>query len=49
MNNDKMKLALVKRYDLTEDGYCCKFRVFKPGTDESPDLYIVHLTTYLMC
>ena len=29
----KMKIALMKRYDLTEDGYRCKFRVSMPETD----------------
>ena len=45
---DKMKLALMKRYDLTEDGYRRKFRVSKPEIDESPDQFIVRLSTYLM-
>ena len=37
----KMKIALMKRYDLTEDGYRRKFRVSTPETDESPDQFIV--------
>ncbi|KAL9958152.1 hypothetical protein ACROYT_G035127 [Oculina patagonica] len=45
---DKMKLALMKRYDLTEDGYRRKFRVSKPEIDESPDQFIVRLSTHLM-
>ncbi|KAL9963057.1 hypothetical protein ACROYT_G032222 [Oculina patagonica] len=45
---DKMKLALMKRYDLTEDGYRHKFRVSKPEIDESPDQFVVRLSTYLM-
>ena len=44
----KMKIALMKRYDLTEDGYRRKFRVSAPETDESPDQFIVHLSTYLI-
>ena len=42
----KMKIALMKRYDLTEDGYRRKFRVSTPETDESPDQFIVPLSTY---
>ena len=34
----KVKIALMKRYDLTEDGYRRKFRASKPEVDESPDL-----------
>ena len=45
---DQAKLALMKRYDLTEDGYRRKFRVSKPESDESPDQFIVRLTKYLM-
>ena len=45
---DKMKIALMKRYDLTEDGYRRKFRVSTPEIDESPDQFIVRLSTYLI-
>ena len=45
---DQMKVALMKRYDLTEDGYRHKFRTSKLETDESPDRFIVRLSTYLM-
>jgi len=45
---DQVKLALVKKYDLTEDGYCRKFRVSKPESDGSPDQFIVRLAKYLM-
>ena len=44
----KMKIALVKRYDLTEHGYRRKFRASMPQTDESPDQFIVRLSTYLI-
>ena len=44
----KMKIALMKRYDLTEYGYRRKFRVSTPETDESPDQFIVRLSTYLI-
>ena len=45
---DKVKIALMKRYDLTEDGYRRKFRASKPEVDESPDQFIVRLDRYLL-
>ena len=44
----KMKITLMKRYDLTEDGYRRTFRVSTPETDKSPDQFIVRLSTYLI-
>ena len=44
---DQMKIALMKRYDLTEDGYRRKFRGTTPEVDESPDQFIVRLIRYL--
>ena len=37
---DKVKIALMKRYDITEDGYRRTFRASKPEVDESPDQFI---------
>ena len=45
---DRVKLALMKIYDLTEDGYCRKFRASKPEVDESPEQFIVRLDRYLL-
>ena len=45
---DRVKLALMKRYDLTEDGYRRKFRASKPEVDESPEKFIVRLDRYLL-
>ena len=45
---DRVKIALMKRYDLTEDGYRRKFRVSKPEVDESPEQFIVRLDRYLL-
>ena len=45
---DKVKIALMKRYDLTEEGYRRKFRVSKPEVDESPEQFIVRLDRYLL-
>ena len=44
---DKVKIALMKRYDLTEDGYRRKFRASKPEVNESPEQFIVRLDRYL--
>ena len=45
---DKVKIALMKRYDLTKDGYRRKFRASKPEADESPQQLIVPLDRYLL-
>ena len=45
---DRVKLALMKRYDLTEEGYRRKFRASKPEVDDSPEQFIVRLDTYLL-
>ena len=45
---DRVKLALMNRYDLTEDVYRRKFRASKPEVDESPELFIVRLERYLL-
>ena len=45
---DRVKLALMKRYDLTEDGYRRKFRASKLEVDESPEQFIVRLDRYLL-
>ena len=43
-----MKIALMKRYDLTEDGYRHKFRVSTPETEKCPDQFILRLSTYVI-
>ena len=45
---DKVKIALMKIYNLTEDGYRRKFRASKPEVDESPEQFIVRLDRYLL-
>ena len=45
---DKVKIKLMKRYDLTKYGYRGKFRASKPEVDESPDQFIVRLDRYLL-
>ena len=39
---------MLKRYDLTEDGYRRKFRASKPEVDESQEQFIVRLDRYLL-
>ena len=45
---DRVKLALMKRYDLTEDGYRRKFRASEPEVDKSPEQFIVRLDKQLV-
>ena len=45
---DKVKIASMKRYDLTEDCYRRKFRASKPEVDESPEQFIARLDRYLL-
>ena len=44
---DSLKEALLKRYDLTEDGFRNKFRMSKPEYGESPDQFLTRLRNYL--
>ena len=45
---EKVKIALIKRYGLTEHGYRRKFRASKPEVDESLEQFIVRLNRYLL-
>ena len=42
-----LKEALLKRYDLTEEGYQRNFRNAKPEAGESPEQYVFRIKTYL--
>ena len=44
---DKLKAALLKRYQLTEEGFRHKFRESKADSGESPGQYVVRLENYL--
>ena len=46
---DQLKEALLKRYDLTEDGFRVKFRDAKPEVGDSPEQFIIRLQNYLSC
>ncbi|RUS73668.1 hypothetical protein EGW08_018574 [Elysia chlorotica] len=46
-NYDAIKLALQKRYNLTEDGYHSMFRQCKPEEGENPGMFAVRLKAYL--
>ncbi|GFO42836.1 retroviral-like aspartic protease 1 [Plakobranchus ocellatus] len=48
MDYDKIKEALIKRYDLMEGGYRRKLSTCKPAGGESPDMFIVRIITYLV-
>ena len=42
-----VKLALQRRYNLTEEGYRLKFRQSRPDEGENASMFIVRLKTYL--
>ena len=44
---DKLKKALLTRYNYTEDGYRKKFREATPETEETPDQFVIRLKNYL--
>ena len=44
---DKLKKALLTRYNYTEDGYIKRFREVKPQTEETPDQFFICLKNYL--
>ena len=45
---DRLKVALLKRYNFTEHGYRQRFREAKPEGFESPGQFIVRLKNYFM-
>ena len=44
---DKLKKALLTRYNYTEDGYRKRFREATPETEETPDQFVIRLKKYL--
>ena len=46
-NYDTLKLALLRKYNLTEDGYRTKFKTSKPKDDETTSQYAARLGNYL--
>ena len=47
MDYERLKLALLKRYDFTEFGYRRRFRDAKPKGQKTPGQFIVRLKNYL--
>ena len=45
---DQLKAALLKRFNLTEDGYKQRFYESKAEKNESPQQYIARLNSYLL-
>ena len=43
---DKLKAALLRRYNFTENGYRQRFREAKPENQETPGHFIVRLKNY---
>ena len=46
-NYTLLKEAILKRYELTEEGFKTKFRSAKPDTSETPAQFITRITNYL--
>ena len=46
-DHDKLKKALLTRYNYTEDGYRKRFREVKSETEKTPDQLIIHLKNSL--
>ena len=44
---DKLKKALLTRYNYTEDGYRKRFREAMPEIEETPDQFVIRLKNYL--
>ena len=44
---DKLKKALLTRYNYTEDGYRKRFRETTSETEETPDQFVIRLKKYL--
>lgn len=47
LNYDKLKDALLKRFQLTEEGFRSKFRSSKPEVGETSSQFVVRLEDYL--
>src|SRR6218665_3901552 len=47
-NYEALKNALLKRYEMTEEGFRKRFHNSKPETGESPQQFITRLESYLM-
>ena len=47
MNYDALKEELLKRFQLTEEGFHTKFRTSKPEKGESPPQFVARLNNYL--
>ena len=45
---NQLKLALLKRYNFTEQGYRQRFREAKPELSESPGQFVVRLKNFLV-
>ena len=46
-NYDKLKKALLTRYNFTEDGYRRGFSDINLETDETPDQFVIRLKNWL--
>ena len=46
-DHDKIKAALRKRFNLTEDGYRLEFRKSETEENENPTQFVIRITMYL--
>lgn len=46
---EKLKQALLKRFNLTEEGFRTRFRSAKPEGGETPLQFITRMESYLIC
>ena len=47
MDYEKLKIALLRRFQMTEEGYKVKFRTSRPEKSESPSQFAARLEDYL--
>jgi len=46
-NYDQLKAALLKRYQLSADGFKRRFRTAKPESGETPTQFLIRIGNYL--
>ena len=46
MDYERLKVALLERYDFTERGYCKNFQEARPEGHKSPSQFIFRLKNY---
>lgn len=44
---ETLKMAILKRYELTEEGFRTKFRAARPESSETPPQFLTRLSNYV--